>query len=274
MKVRRPNLDFSNTPAKWSPNAEFAQSVNASSLWIPSLERFLNRVLARVLAQYRDDERLTPELREQMRIFIRQESNHTALHDAFNSVLPREGYEVEPFLKLFDDEFERLLQTKSLAFLTSYCEGFETFGPPAAISWLDKMEDILVGARPEVVGLWKWHLLEEYEHRTVCHDVFHLVHGGYFMRLYGFFYQMFHLGTFSKKVRQHLLAVDRASMTPDEVEISKKREKAVSWFQTKRFLPRLWSVLSPFYTPYDSPEPLGWKSYRDSVEAGMGSAAA
>jgi len=274
MKVRRPDLDFSRTPARWSPDGEFAQAFNSSSLWIPSLERFLNRVLARVLAQYRDDERLTPKLREEMRIFIRQEANHTALHDSFNSILTREGYDVEPFLKLFDEEFERLLQTKSLAFLTAYCEGFETFGPPAAIAWLDEMEDMLAGARPEVVGLWKWHLLEEYEHRTVCHDVFHLVHGGYFLRVYGFFYQMFHLGGFSKRVRKHLLAMDRAKMTTAEVTESIRREKAVARYQTRRFLPRLFSILSPFYTPYKSPEPREWKAYRDQLESGLAPGAA
>ena len=274
MKVRRPDLDFSSTPARWSPDGEFAQATNASSLWIPSLERFLNRVLARVLTQYRDDPRMTAKLREEVRIFIRQESNHTAIHDSFNAILTREGYDTAPLIQHFEAEFERLMQTRSLAFLTAYCEGFETFGPPAALAWLDQMDDILVGARPEVVDLWKWHLLEEYEHRTVCHDVFHLVHGGYFLRLYGFFYQMVHLGGFTRKVREHLLAVDRATMTPEELEISRKREKKASRAQLMRFLPRLFSVLSPFYTPYNSPEPRGWKSYRDKIEADIARASA
>ena len=274
MKVRRPALDFSNTPPRWSPDGEFAQAANASSLWIPSLERFLNRVLARVLAQYRDDPRLTPELHEQIRIFIRQESNHTAIHDSFNAILSREGYDTAPFVKHFDEEFETMLRTKSLAFLTSYCEGFETFGPPSALAWFDQMDEILAGARPEVVDLWKWHLLEEYEHRTVCHDVFHLVHGGYFLRIYGFFYQMFHLGGFSKMVREHLLEVDRKTMTPEELELSRKREKKAARAQLMRFLPRLFSVLSPFYTPYDSPEPRGWKPYRDKIEADIARASA
>jgi len=33
-------------------------------------------------------------------------------------------------------------------------------------------------------------------------------------------------------------------------------------------------VLSPFYTPYNSPEPQGWKPYRDKIEAEIAQAAA
>lgn len=267
MKARRPVLDFSDTPAHWARSPEYAQSCNATSLWIPYLERFLNRVLARVLSQLKDSDRLSPQLKAEMRTFIRQESNHYAVHDAFNTILTRNGYDVARFEALFEVEFEKLFQTKSLAFLTAYCEGFETLGPPAAINWLDESEDMLEGARPEVVGLWKWHLMEEYEHRTVCHDVFHAVHGGYFLRIYGFLYQMRQLQGFSKMVRDYLLAVDRADMSPAARSSSVKEEKAVAKRLRRLMLPRLIKVFSPFYTPRKAKEPVQYKSYMAQVEA-------
>ena len=46
MKARQPQFDFSTTPVHWSVNPEFAQRMNASSIIIPHLERFLNRVMA------------------------------------------------------------------------------------------------------------------------------------------------------------------------------------------------------------------------------------
>jgi len=269
MKVRRPRFDFSKTPAHWSRIPEHAQACNASSLWIPYLERFLNRVLTMVLSQHKDSGKICPELRGEVRTFIRQESNHYSLHDQYNTILKCGKYDLSRFEALFEAEFHKLLDTKSIAFLTAYCEGFEALGPPAALSWLGEIEDLLEGARPEVANLWKWHLMEEYEHRTVCHDVFHAVHGGYFMRVYGFLYQLRQLGNFTKMVRDYLLEVDRAEMTPEERDASIKREKMVSRRIKGLTMWRLLNVFSPFYTPRKAPEPVMFRSYMAELEAAL-----
>jgi len=77
MKIRKPEIDFSEVPARWAAIPEFAQS--------------------------------------EVRVFIRQEACHTALHDGFNSILGRSGYDVAHFERYFEAEFEKLLRTKSLA---------------------------------------------------------------------------------------------------------------------------------------------------------------
>jgi predicted metal-dependent hydrolase len=133
--------------------------------------------------------------------------------------------------------------------------------------WLDEIEDLLEGADPTVVGLWKWHLLEEYEHRTVCHDVFHRLSGGYFRRVYGLVYQMVHLTSYSKRVRKYLLAEDRKSMSPAEIKESIARERAAARKIRNLTLPRLLRALSPFYTPRKVPEPKMYRSYMAGVEA-------
>jgi len=266
MKVRRPSFDFSDTPARWSAIPEFAQIMNASSLWIPHLERFLNRVMTRALSELRADDLQTPQIKSDVRLFIRQEANHYALHGAFNAILARHGYEVAELERQFAAEFEKLFETRSLAFLCAYCEGFETLGPPSALVWLDEIEDLLVGARPEVVRLWKWHLMEEYEHRTVCHDVFHAISGSYFLRIYAFFYQLRQLTGFSKKVREHLLAHDREHMTQHELRASRKRQRAVSRKIFRLTMPRLLKALSPLYTPRKAKEPRMLGSYMAEVE--------
>lgn len=267
MKVRRPAFDFSQTPAKWSVIPEFAQMMNATSLWIPYLERFLNQVMARAVGEMKDDDPETRRIKADTKLFIRQEANHYSLHGAFNAILPNSGYDVSEFERQFEAEFQRLLSTKSLAFLCAYCEGFETLGPPSALIWLDEIEDLLQGARPEVVGLWKWHLLEEYEHRTVCYDVFNKVHGGYFMRICGFFYQMRQLTQFSASVRRYLLAKDREQMSEAELRASLKREKAVARRIFWLTMPRVMKALSPFYTPRNAKEPRKYRSYMAAVEA-------
>lgn len=269
MKARRPVLDFSTTPAHWAPNHEYAQSCNSSSLWIPYLERFLNRVLAKALSRLKESGKLGEELRADVRMFIRQESNHYALHDEYNAILTRSGYDVARFEAMFEAEFEKLFQSKSIAFLTAYCEGFESLGPPAALTWLDESEDLLKGARPEVAALWKWHLMEEFEHRAVCHDVYHAVHGGYFLRIYAFLYQLRQLQSFSRMVRSYLLEVDREGMSPEERQASIEREKAVDRRTKRHMLPRLLKVFSPFYSPRNAPEPQMYRQYMAQVEAAL-----
>ncbi|MGE0386703.1 MAG: metal-dependent hydrolase [Gammaproteobacteria bacterium] len=269
MKVRKPNLDFSATPPHWAANPEFAQSLNASSLWFPFLERFLNRVMAKASAELKGEPAEVERLKADIRTFIRQEANHYTLHGAFNGILAAHGYDVARFERHFEAEFEKLFSTRSLAFLCAYCEGFETMGPPAALAWLDEMEDLLAGARPEVVALWKWHLMEEYEHRNVCHDVFHAVHGGYFMRIYGFFFQLRQLTGFSNMVRRHLLERDRAGMTKDELRASYRRERAASRRMSRLLLPRLLKALSPFYSPRKAKEPRMFRSYMARVESDL-----
>jgi predicted metal-dependent hydrolase len=269
MKVRTPRFDFSNTRARWSPVPEFAQMMNASSLWIPHLERFLNRVLAKALTELKGDDEKTRQLRRDVRTFIRQEANHYTLHGAFNEAVKRDGYDLEPFEKYFVEQFDELLATRSLPFLCAYCEGFETIGPPAAVMWLDRISSLIEGADPEVVGLWKWHLVEEYEHRTVCFDVFKAIHGGYFMRMKGFFFQLKQLGGFSKMVRKHLLEKDYANMSPSEIRASQKRLKQVSRKLAMVTLPRLAKALSPFYTPRNAREPVNWRAQRAIIEANL-----
>ena len=47
MRVRQPKFDFSNTRAHWAVSPEFAQLQNATSIIIPYLERFLNKVMGK-----------------------------------------------------------------------------------------------------------------------------------------------------------------------------------------------------------------------------------
>lgn len=91
------------------------------------------------------------------------------------------------------------------------------------------MEDHLNGAHREVVRLWRWHLLEAYEHRHVCHDVFHAITGSYFLRVCGLVYQLIHLGGFTSKVRRHLHARVRKSMSSAEggLQICKEAGKSI-----------------------------------------------
>lgn len=268
MRVRQPRFDFSQTPAHWTAIPEFAHSMNSTSIEIPQLERFLNRVMAKARAEIVGDDPQSKALRADITTFIKQESCHYTSHGEFNEVLLRSGYDrLHEFQAESKAFYDNLLETKSLAFLCAYCEGFETIGPPSALAWLDEMEDMLVGADPNAVALWKWHLLEEYEHRTVAYDVFKRIHGGYFLRIYGFFYQLAHLVRQSGRVQAYLLEVDRKTMAPEQIKQSKRNAKMVKMVSLKRIFLRVIKAMSPLYTPRRSPEPRNFRGYMQTVES-------
>lgn len=265
MKARLPKFDFSNTPVHWSVNPEFAQRMNASSIIIPHLERFLNRVMARALTTLKDERHSA--LRADVRTFIRQESNHFATHQRQAQILTRDGYDIAELDAWVEAEYARLFETKSLAFLCAYCDGFETLGPITAKIWLDnELGELTASGDPEIISMWMWHLVEEFEHRSVCYDVFHAVHGGYFMRMKGFFAQIAHFKRMITRVTEYLLECDRQKMTAAERAESIVREKAAAKAVHKAMLPRLFKVLLPTYNPRRLPEPDNYRAYLAKFE--------
>jgi len=183
-------------------------------------------------------------------------------------MLLREGYtEIPEIQKRVKAHYDRLLRTKSLRFLVGYCEGFESLTPPTAASWFNgDMDRMTEGAEPNAMNMWRWHIMEEFEHRTVCHDAFKALGGSHLLRVYCFFYQIISLGRMVGWAYRHMLAVDRARMTPEDAAKSKQnsRRTITSFFgPIAQAMPR---ILSPSYSPRELPEPKGWASVRDVIE--------
>jgi predicted metal-dependent hydrolase len=263
MKPRKPGLQFEDALPHWCPNAEFAQITNAGSLSLPYVETYLNRVMLRAKAVLAGPRHA--RLRADIDLFVKQESNHYRQHRLFNQKIEEAGYDaVKPIGARLQADYDSFLATRSLRFNTAYCEGFESLGIIQAEFFFAHIDDLLAGADPRVVALWKWHLAEEYEHRSVCFDVHKAVFGGplsYFSRLGGFFLAVSHLSKFGQDVSDALLAFDRARMSPAEREASIQSEKTYRRRFSRFALPRLAKVLSPFYNPLTRPAPLGAESF-------------
>jgi len=270
VRARMPSFDFSRVTGRWVTRApEFGQFLNANSIVIPHLERFLNRVMARARAAIPDDMGRNTQVREDISIFIKQESCHHTIHGGFNDRLLADGYDRLPeFDRMIAAHYERLLATKSLPFLVAYCEGFESMLPPIASGWFDgSMDDIFKDAEPNAVAMWRWHMMEEFEHRTVCHDVLTALGCGYFRRLWGYLYQVVAFQWMNAKVFRYLLAVDRSSMSAEEVAQSKvaARRSVIGFF--KPVLTGMFIVLKPSYSPRKVKIPPHWADARDEIEA-------
>ena len=257
MQVRIPNFDFSGFRARWARNPEFAQTYNASSIVPAHIEPYLCRVMTRARKELGSRH---AGLDAEVAIFIRQETQHCRQHLAFNSFLHEGGYEgMLPIEKQYQADYQRFLTKKSLKFNLAYSEGFEALGCASAEIWFGgELDELLAGADPGAVELWKWHLAEEFEHRTVCYDVFKALYAqgfwnsivnGYFYRLYGFFYATLHINSYTTRCASYLIGKDREGVGEEELQRSKAREKAVRKALRKATLPKLLKVLSPFYNP-------------------------
>jgi len=255
MKVRKPNFDYATSLPHWcKSNPGFSQLQNLGSLMLPYLEPYLNTVMRRAQVK------LDPEhpLNADIALFCKQEAMHYLQHGAYNEKLREAGYARLPEIeKRYEDHFQRLLDQKSLKYNCAYCLGFETIGPVATAMWFEGLDDFLEGADPAVVGLWKWHLAEEYEHRTVAFDVYQTLFGGYFYRVYGLYAFMRDWRAFNREFLKYLLTEDGKKMSADEIALSREQLAAFKKRQSRFSLPRLLRTLSPFYNPRKLTPPKG-----------------
>jgi predicted metal-dependent hydrolase len=262
MQVRYPKFDFTGTAPHWCDNPEHAQMINAGNIIPAYIEPFLIRVLRR--AKQELDPVADAELIADIDLFNKQEGQHLKMHGAMMTMLRNNGYaDMKPIEDAYQADYERFLNEKSLPWLLAYCDGFEAFGATAAEKWIDgAIEKDLHGADPQVIELFRWHLAEEYEHRTVCHRLYHrLGHTDgrvkfYLRRVYGAFYAAKHMQGYSAQLAEFLLAKDRENMAPEALEASKAREKAAKKAaKAAPSLKNIYRILTPWYDPADTAPP-------------------
>ncbi len=246
MRARLPRIDFGRADGLWIPRwPQLAHRLNGASLLLPHLEPYLIRVMKQARPILAD---AAPGLLADVDVFNRQEANHYRVHAAYNRAL----FEQYPGLEAFDAEikadFERFLSEESLEWNLAYCEGFECSGLISSEFFLQEIDDALEGADPAVRELWSWHLAEEFEHRNVTHDVLHAVAPGWLHRLRGFRAFGAHLQSFTDRVRDHLMAIDRERGRIEDAVL----EAARSFERRERrfYAPRIAKILMPWYSPH------------------------
>jgi predicted metal-dependent hydrolase len=247
MLARRAPIDFEAANPLWTPaHPGFGHALNGGSSLLPYLEPYLIKVMKQARERIPAERR---ELHADLAVFIQQEANHYTTHARYNAVLRRHYTGLEAFEAKIHDDFERLLTKRSLRFNLAYSEGFECLGAIQAEVFFERSDALLAGADPAVTDLWRWHLAEEFEHRTVCHDVSRALAGGYFYRVAIFLYVLFHLNGHGRRVAKHLLAQDVAA---GRVRRGWRMRLRALRHDLRAFafaLPRILAVLLPGYTP-------------------------
>jgi uncharacterized protein len=139
---------------------------NVQSLLFPQGERFFIRSVRHYRDQIQD-----PVLQEQVAGFIAQEAMHGREHEAYNAALGRIGYPVKWMERRVAFSLwmaEKLSGPKDRLAMTAALEHLTAIGAEDALA----DDRIFEGADPEMARLWRWHAMEETEHKAVAFDVF------------------------------------------------------------------------------------------------------
>src|SRR5690606_8842210 len=109
-----------------------------------------------------------PQLAAEIRAFIRQEVNHTREHLAFNRAAVEAGYD----FSRIDARVERLIglvYARPKHAWLAVTIALEHFTAMFAHEFLTHPEHFL-GTDSEQAELWRWHAVEEIEHKAVAYD--------------------------------------------------------------------------------------------------------
>lgn len=137
---------------------------NALSLTFPDGERmFMDAVKA-----YRD--RLSGKLAEDAKGFIAQEAIHSREHHHLNSLIDRERYPVAEIEETIRGRVKMARERGSMAMLISTI-ALEHFTAMMA-EMHARHRNLFDTTDPEIEKLWRWHAVEETEHKAVAYDVF------------------------------------------------------------------------------------------------------
>lgn len=110
------------------------------------------------------------ELAENIRAFIAQEVNHSREHLVFNRAVGDAGYDVDALDRDVEDALAVTRGRPAIVNLAATI-ALEHFTAMFAHQIL-KNPAVLKGADPEQAALWRWHAVEEIEHKAVAYDTF------------------------------------------------------------------------------------------------------
>lgn len=247
MHVRVPDIQPEEGPLLWSKVPEFSIMYNAYSSVIPYVEYYLNSVINKVRREHCADH---PALARELETFVKQETVHAQYHVRFNQRMFDQNIEgLRPLIDRMVAELKLQREKRSLAFNVAYCVGFECIATYAAIYIHERCDEYFRDADPHGANLLLWHVAEEFEHRSVCHDAFRQVSGNYFVRIGALLYAFWHVGGSFLSAERLMLAHYNRDVPEAQRRASQRRWASLFWRQVRFVAPRMIKILLPFYDP-------------------------
>lgn len=162
------NIKFAVDGAKahwWANGDPIATALfNAFSVTFPDGEtHFIESVV-----RYKND--VSEPLRSQITAFVRQEAAHTREHIAFNDAVAQGGYDISRILARTKARTD-LARTKPPQVQLAATAALEHFTALFAHEILSNPA-VTKGMPEDLARLWRWHSIEEIEHKAVAFDTF------------------------------------------------------------------------------------------------------
>ena len=244
------------TPRWWMGGDPVGTAVmNALSLTFPDGERFFIQAVRRF-------EKDCPDaLRAQVRAFVAQEGAHTREHIAFNDLTRRSGYDVTE-AEAFVERRMNIARARPPIAQLAGTVALEHFTAVFAHALLARSE-LLADAPPELAKLWRWHSIEEIEHKAVAYDVFmHAIRDLSPMKRWAFRRRAMFMTTllFTRTVRR----TARMLLKQDGITGLNARWKLFQWLWLK---PGLYRLIARDYLAFYRPGFHPWQSDERSLIA-------
>jgi uncharacterized protein len=149
----------------WNGGDPYATAFyNSLSLTFPKGEAFF----IESVRNFRD--KVPPAQQAQIDAFIKQEAAHSREHNHLNNQVEQAGYDVAPMHADLDSRLA-LLKDKAPIFGLVTTVALEHFTAIIAHACLQD-EAHFKNASADAARLWKWHAIEEIEHKGVAYDTF------------------------------------------------------------------------------------------------------
>jgi predicted metal-dependent hydrolase len=163
LQIRKIDFRFDETtPFQWLPShPKFGLMANAVSIMAIAFEKFIV-TNTRAAIPLIDD----PAAAEEAEAFLRQEAQHAKNHRRHVAALVRQYPGLQKTVDAAIGSFDRLVETRTLAYRLAYTADLESTFTPIFKVMLDH-EDVLFRPGDErVASLFLWHFVEEVEHRS------------------------------------------------------------------------------------------------------------
>ncbi|MBE1162685.1 metal-dependent hydrolase [Dyella acidiphila] len=180
-RIVRRDLHFdmqADIPRYWlNGDAHQTRYFDALSLMFPDGERFfIDSVRA-----FRPDIAGDMQLDAAVGGFIGQEAMHSREHLLYNERLQRQGVDAQGLMQIVKDVQDQRARTLSAAGQLALTICLEHFTAMLADHLLRHPAGMRK-ADPRMAAIWRWHALEETEHKAVAFDVYQRVGGTPFIR--------------------------------------------------------------------------------------------
>ncbi|MFT3925411.1 MAG: metal-dependent hydrolase [Myxococcales bacterium] len=248
---RKTKFAFDGVPRHWNGGDPFiTRFLDALSINFPEGERFFMESVRAFETQVDD-----PKLREDVKLFSRQEAQHGAAHSAYNRRLTEQGVKVERIIKGIAAQkrwAQRELSPKMQLALTAAAEHLTATLAEGILAFAPFVNE---AAHPEMRALFLWHAVEEVEHKAVAFDVYRgVARGDYLTRTLAMVYFTLYLHVRVAAIMGHMFEVDGIRDRPRLVARGLWGMYGPRGFIT-RMIPSYLAWFKPSFHPWDSGMP-------------------